>query len=309
MKNDLKGIKVLLGPSSFGSLDQAPLERLKAAGCEIIPNPYKRKLTKGEVIDLLKSDVSGLIAGLEPLDREVMEKTNLKVISRCGSGMSNVDQKSAKDLGVEVRSTPDGPILAVAELTVGVMLSLLRTIPQASNDLHSGKWNKQIGRQLSGMTVTIIGFGRIGQKVAELLKSFHVKILTVDPQVTNDLGSSVSLDEALSKADIVTLHCSGEDVLLGKNEFVKMKDGVFVLNGARGTNIDEDALIEALDSGKVAGAWLDTFCKEPYDGRLINYDQVILTPHVGSYTLEGRRAMELDSAENLIEVFRKINNG
>jgi len=162
-------------------------------------------------------------------------------------------------------------------------------IPQLSNDLHSGKWNKQIGRQLSGMTIAIIGFGRIGQQIALLLKPFNVKILTVDPQVTSDLGLSVSLDEALVEADIVTLHCSGEEVVLGKNEFSKMKDGVFVFNVARGINIDEDALIEALNSRKVAGAWIDTFCKEPYDGRLKKYPQVILTPHVGSYTLEGRK--------------------
>jgi len=261
MDEALKGIKVLLGPSSFGSLDQAPIERLKASGCEIIPNPYKRKLTKGEIIGLLKDDIPGLIAGLEPLDREVMEKTKLKVISRCGSGMSNVDKETAENLGIEVRSTPNGPTLAVAELTVGAMLGALRMIPQVNNDLHSGKWNKQIGRQLSGMTIAIVGFGRIGQQVALLLKPFNVKILAVDPQVTSDFGFNVSLDEALAKADIITLHCSGEEVVLGKNEFSKMKDGIFVLNGARGTNIDEDALIKALDSGKVAGAWIDTFCE------------------------------------------------
>ena len=219
MDKMLEGTKILLGPSSFGNLDKTPIERLKAAGCEIIPNPYKRKLTKAEVIDLLKDDVSGLIAGLEPLDREVMEKTNLKVISRCGSGMSNVDIGAAKELGVAVKSTPNGPTLAVAELTVGAILGLLRMIPQLSNDLHSEKWNKQIGRQLSGMTIAIIGFGRIGQQVVSLLKPFNVKILVVDPQVISDFGFNVSLDEALAEADIVTLHCSGEEVVLGKNEF------------------------------------------------------------------------------------------
>lgn len=305
MSEMLKGVKVLLGPSSFGCLDSTPLEKLKAAGCEIIPNPYKRKLTKMELLDLLKHDVSGLIAGLERLDREIMQKTSLRVISRCGSGLSNIDREAAEDFGIEVRSTPNGPTLAVAELTVGAMLSMLRMVPQLSNDLHSGKWNKQVGRQLSGMTVAIVGFGRIGRQVAALLKSFNVKILAVDPQV----AFSTSMDKALTEADIITLHCSGEDVILGEKELLRMKKGVFILNAARGANIDEGALIEALESGKVAGAWIDTFCKEPYDGRLKDYAQVILTPHVASYTLEGRRAMELETVDNLFEAFEKVRNG
>jgi D-3-phosphoglycerate dehydrogenase len=305
MSEMLKGVKVLLGPSSFGDLDKTPIEKLRAAGCEIILNPYKRKLTRAELLDLLKHDVSGLVAGLEMLDREVLEKTNLKVISRCGSGLSNVDQVAAAKLGIEIRSTPNGPTLAVAELTVGAMLSMLRMIPQLNGDLHSGKWNKQVGRQLSGMTVAIIGFGRIGRQVSALLKSFNVKILAVDPQV----AFSISMDKALTEADIITLHCSGEDVVLGEQEFLKMKEGVFILNAARGVNMDEDALMKALDSGKVAGAWIDAFCKEPYDGRLKDYAQVILTPHVASYTLEGRRVMELETVDNLIEAFEKVRNG
>ena len=306
--SQMKGVKVLLGPSSFGSLDQEPVDRLKAAGCEIIHNPYKRKLTKIEVMDLLKRDVSGLIAGLETLDREVMDRSNLKVISRCGSGLSNIDKEAARELGIEVRSTPNGPTLAVAELTVGAMISLVRMIPQLSEDLRSGNWNKRMGRQLSGMTVAIIGYGRIGQHVAKLLKPFNVNVLVVDPYNKN-IDSKVSLEEALLKADLITLHCSGEEQILGEKEFSQMKDGTYVLNVARGTNIDEGALIEALDSGKVAGAWLDTFCEEPYHGRLREYKQVILTPHIGSYTREGRKAMEIETADNLIEAFEKLKNG
>src|SRR5262249_43371095 len=120
-----KPIKVLLGPSSFAEQDEGPLRKLAQNDCRVVPNPFKRKLTKQELVDLLKEDVDGIIAGLEPLDRDVLESSRLKVISRCGSGLSNVDMDSAKRLGIKVFSTPSGPTQAVAELTVGALLALL----------------------------------------------------------------------------------------------------------------------------------------------------------------------------------------
>ena len=174
-----ENIKVLLGPSTFAAIDRAPLDKLVQQGYEVIENPFKRKLTKSEVLELLSDDVIGLIAGLEPLDREVMEKTNLKVISRCGSGMSNVDMEAAEELNIKVFSTPFGPTAAVVELTLGILLSMLRMVPQMDRDLHNGKWNKRIGQQLSGKTIAIIGFGRIGQGLAQALQPFNVRVLTI----------------------------------------------------------------------------------------------------------------------------------
>lgn len=306
----LNGIKVLLGPSTFGAVDPAPLHRLKEAGYEVIDNPYKRTLSKDELMKLLAGGVQGLIAGLEPLDAEVLKKTRLKVISRCGAGMSNVDLEAAKRLNIEVCCTPDAPTQAVAELTLGAMLGLLRMIPRMNQALHNGRWEKQIGRQLDGKTVVIIGFGRIGQKVASLLAPFNVKIIAVDPLTSTSFQSVeyLPLERALPKADVVTIHCDGEKQVLGAKEFALLKDGVFLLNAARGEVIDEQVLIECLDKGKVAGAWIDTFSEEPYHGPLIKYPQVILTPHAGSYTLETRKTMELKAVNNLIEVFQKIQN-
>jgi D-3-phosphoglycerate dehydrogenase len=304
MKINNRG-KILLGPSTFAEKDPAPLKVLSSAGFAVIENPYKRKLAKHELLELLQEDVVGIIAGLETLDRDVMQQSKLKVISRCGSGMSNVDADSARELGIAVFNTPFGPTRAVAELTVGCLLSLIRQLPQMDRALHTGKWDKRVGRQLKGMTVLVIGYGRIGRAVARFLTAFDVEIHVCDPKAKADEISFPlkRLEDGLPVADVITLHVSGEDRLLGRPEFGLMKPGAFVLNAARGEVLDEEALRDALDSGRVAGAWLDTFGREPYQGPLTGYNQVILTPHVGSYTHEGRLQMELDAAENLIRGF------
>ena len=299
--------KVLIGPSSYGEIDPAPLNLLKKSGIKIVENPFKRKLTKSELMDLLPG-VDGLIAGLETLDREVLVNSDLKVISRCGSGMSNVHLSTAEVLGISVFNTPMGPTLAVAELTVGSLISLIRKIPQANSALHRGQWKKEFGRQLKDMTVLIIGFGRIGGMVGELLGKLGVRVVFFDPDFNgeHDCTRADDLFEALHCADVITLHCSGDATVLGSEEFEHMKDGVFVLNAARGGVLDEVVLQHALDSGKVAGAWLDTFETEPYKGPLTQYDQVIMTPHIGSYTIEGRRYMEMETAQNLLLGFQKL---
>ncbi len=298
----LKSEKILIGPSSFSTLDYSPMNRLIEAGCEVIENPFKRKLTKSELIELLAKGVTGLIAGQEPLDREVLEKCNLKVISRCGSGMSNVDLTATKELGIKVFSTPDAPIEAVAELTLGAMLCMLRMIHQMDKDLHEGKWTKKIGVQLEGKTVVIIGFGRIGRRLAKLLAPLKTRILAVDPflQESMDGIPLLSLEQALPQADIISIHSSAKTKILGDREFNLIKDGTFLLNAARGDLIDEEALIKALEEGRIAGTWIDTFKQEPYKGPLIKYPQVLLTPHVGSYTQECRKQMETEAVENLI---------
>lgn len=303
-------IKIFIGPSSFAEIDKSPLTRLKEAGYEVIDNPYKRKLTEAELIELLPG-VKGIIAGLEPLNSKVLQNCDLKVISRCGSGMSNVDTEKAKELGIAVRSTPLGPTDAVAELTIGCLIGLIRQIPQMNQLLHGKIWAKRIGRQLGRSCVTVIGLGNIGRRVAGLLVSFGAKVLGVDPKFSGKVDGIIVLDlkQALAAADIVTLHSSGDHCLLDDREFSLMKSGVYVLNAARGSLINEDALRRALDSGKVAGAWLDTYQKEPYEGRFCEYEQVILTPHIGSYTAECRSSMELESVENLINAFEKIAYG
>jgi D-3-phosphoglycerate dehydrogenase / 2-oxoglutarate reductase len=301
-------LKILIGPSSFAEADRTPLERLLAADFTVIDNPYKRKMTKEELQALLQEDVVGILAGLEPLDCDVLSQSHLKCISRVGAGMNNVDLKAAKDLNIEVFNTPDGPISAVAELVVGALISLLRWIPQSNQALHDRRWVRKMGGQIEGKTITIIGFGRIGQRVAELLSPFRVKLIAVDPYLEKSLKLQCPLlpmEEAISQADILTIHVNGDECLFDAAAFSRMKRGTLILNAARGNIVSEKALISALDEGIVAGAWLDTFEKEPYEGPLCNYQNVILTPHIGSYTAECRLNMENEAVSNLLKALRK----
>ena len=157
----------------------------------------------------------------------------------------------------------------------------------------------------------IIGFGRIGRRLAELLTAFNVEILVVDPFLKNPAAEKypvIPLDEAVPKADIITIHCSGDECLLTDDLLSLVKPGVFLLNAARGGLISETTLIKGLDQGVIGGVWLDTFECEPYDGPLKSYEQVILTPHIGSYTKECRKQMETEAVQNLLEVLSKNEN-
>ncbi|KHE94094.1 MAG: hypothetical protein K8F52_13395 [Candidatus Scalindua rubra] len=294
--------RILIGPSTFAALDSSPMDKLIDEGFEVVDNPFGRKLTIKELVDFLPGLI-GLIAGLEDLNRGVLEQSELKVISRCGSGLSNVDLKTAVKLGIKVFSTPDAPTTSVAELTLGLLLSMMRQLYKMNMSMHQRKWDKQIGTQLKGKVVAIIGFGRIGRKVGQLLMAFESDVVAVEPELSGEVDGTqiLNMDDALKKADIIILHCSGSGVLLGEREFGMMKKGVYLINIARGHLIDEISLTHALDSGHVAGACLDTFVEEPYSGHLCDYEQVILTPHIGSYTQECRRQMEMESVENLIK--------
>ena len=297
-------MKVAIGTSSFAQLDDTPIKILQDAGIEIIPNPFGRKLTETEIIEHLKG-VDGLIAGLEPLNSNVLNSAgDLKAIARVGIGMDNVDQKIAKDLKIKVSNTPDGPTYSVAEMTVASLLTLVRDIVYLNDELHNNRWTKKIGMGLRDAKILIIGFGRIGRKTKDLLSAFGATFLVYDPYLSEtDLGENVrkvELYEGLRDADIISLHAAGETEILGKSEFALMKEGVILLNSARGALICEDAMIEALDSGKIKGAWLDAFWKEPYNGRLQEYNNVLLTPHVGTYTKQCRSSMEMAAVQNIL---------
>ena len=294
-------MKVLITTSSFG---EDAILALEKSAIEIINNPYKRKITQPELIPLLDG-VQGVIAGLEEYDYDILSKSELKVISRCGSGLSNIDLDAAKKLGIAVYSTPEGPTQSVAELTVGCLLALIRDVPRINNLMHAGKWEKTTGHLLKSMKVLLIGYGRIGKTVARILDAIGAEIIVCDPFVPDadipEYFTKVELIDSIRKADVITLHSSGKDLILCQKEFELMKSGVYILNVSRGGLIDEDALEKGLINNKVAGAWLDTFQQEPYDGNLSKFENVILTSHIGSYTYEGRRKMEIDTVNNLIK--------
>ena len=296
---------IYISPSSFGEGDPLPLKMLKDAGMTVQVNPYKRRLSPDECMSFYK-DIDGLIAGTEPLTAAVLESAkNLKVISRCGVGMENIDLEAAKQRGINVFNTPDAPTLAVAELALGLMLALLRHLPRTDRDIRSGKWQKLMGSLTRGKRVGIIGFGRIGQKVAELTKALGAEVVYSDPAVNKDDYMKVSLDELLAESDIVTLHLSGgggkESPLIGSRELHMMKQGSLLVNCSRGGVVSEEELYKVLEEGHLAGAALDVFSEEPYNGPLTRLDNVILTPHIGSLAIESRIEMEIQAAKNLIK--------
>ena len=299
--------KVAITTTYFAKFEDQPLQLLKDSGLEISINPYGRKLAGDEVIELA-ADAEGLIAGTETLDRAVLEKLPLlKVISRCGVGLDNVDCEVAAQLRIKVYNTPFGPTLAVAELTVGLILNLLRKATLMDREMRSSIWKKRMGNLLSGKKVGIIGLGRIGQKTGELLAAFGCEIGYYDNVRIEGLKDlrikRLDLNELLRESDIITIHVSGkhEKPLLGTKEFDLMKKGAWLVNVARGGVVDEGALFNALKNGHLSGAALDVFEKEPYNGPLKEFDNVILTPHVGSYAQEARVKMEMQAAKNLIE--------
>jgi len=298
-------VAVAIGPSSFAEEDATPLRILEDAGISIIPNPHGRRLTEEETMALLQ-DADGLLAGLEPLTRRVLASASrLKAVARVGIGMDNVDVSAAMELGIKISNTPEGPTDAVAEMTVTALLSLCRRLIPANAALHSGEWKKMIGDGMKGRKVLLIGFGRIGSRVAELLHAFGAVVMACDPVLTEHVAKSsgvrsVSIADGLAEADVISLHAGGSYPLLGVQEFKLMRRGVIILNSARGALIDESALISALEMGVVSQAWLDVFSEEPYRGPLSRFPQVLLTPHISTYTRQCRLAMEKAAVVNIL---------
>jgi Phosphoglycerate dehydrogenase and related dehydrogenases len=303
-------MKIVITTTSFAKFDNSPLQLLNNSGYDVALNPYGRSLTSDQVV-ALAADAVGVIAGTEPLDRSVLQKlSSLRFISRCGAGMDNIDLAAAAEMNIKVDNTPSGPTLAVAELTVGLILDLLRKTTLMDREMRTGIWKKHMGNLLRGKTVGIIGFGRIGQKTGKLLRALGCEIGYYDSimiEGSKDLKiERMEMDELLRKSDIVTIHVSGkyEKPLLGAKEIEMMKKGTWLVNVARGGVVDEEALLNALKNGRLAGAALDVFEKEPYNGPLKKLENIILTPHIGSYAKEARVEMEMQAARNLIEGLR-----
>ena len=294
---------VVISTTSFGEYDASPLVMLREEGFEVVLNPYRRKVKPDELTRLAK-DAVGLIAGTEPITEEVLLlMNNLKVISRCGTGVDNVDINAAERFGIKVFNTPDAPTLAVAELTVSLILNLLRKVNIMDAAIRNGKWEKLMGNLLSGKKVGIIGFGKIGQKVAELLRPFNCDIQYYDIR-TEDLRPEfrkVELRELLKESDIISIHVSSKEQIIGKEEFRSVKKGSWLVNVSRGGLIDEETLYDVLKKGDIAGAAIDVFAQEPYSGPLIELDNVVLTPHIGSYAVESRIEMEKEAVRNLLK--------
>lgn len=296
--------KVFISTATFGKDEPSILKDLVKARIVATMNPYGRRLDTAEITDILvKGKYDGLLAGLEPLTENVLTHAkNLKVISRVGVGMDNVDQLAAKRLGIKVFNTPGVLTDAVAELTLGLILAALRKIVLLDRKLHEGRWDKKTGALLKGKIVGVVGLGNIGARVTDLALAFGANIIFTDVRKIKKAGAKqVSLAKLIKSADIISLHCSSKSCVIGKKEIQAAKEGVIIINTARGSLIDEKALLKGISSGKIACAGLDVFQEEPYKGELLKQDNVILTPHIGSYATEARIMMEKMAVENLIK--------
>ena len=308
-KRGLAMPKVLISTSSFAKYDASPLKLLKDAGMNVKLNPYGRKLTANECLNLY-GDIDGLIAGTEALTADILRSArHLRVVSRCGAGADNIDTRVAEELGIKVFTTPDAPTQAVAELTIGLVLGLLRGIPIEDRSIRAGEWQKNMGSLLLGKTLGILGLGRIGKRVVELTQPFNLKYLAWDNSPDRQFADKYSveftgLNELLGRADIVTIHlpyAAESKGIIGERELGLMKEGAFLLNTARGGLVDEVALYKALKEKRIAGAALDVFEREPYTGPLRELDNIVLTSHIGSYAKEARVEMEIQAVENLLK--------
>jgi len=249
------------------------------------------------------------------LTAEVLEKaTSLKAIARAGVGLDNIDTGYAKEKGVEVFNSPEAPCNAVAELVIGLILCMARHITVADSTMKQGKWekNRLKGIELAGKKVGIIGLGRIGAATARRVKAFDADVVywsrTRKPDAEVEIGIRwMEFKELLKVSDIVSLHLPGSPEthhIIGEKEIGLMKDGVYVVNAARGGIIDEAALKAALDSGKVAGAALDVFESEPSpDPELVRRANVVCTPHIGAGSVEAQQGNSTIVAEKLIKFF------
>jgi len=306
--------KILVSPSSFGECGSDPLNLLKNAGFEIVLNPYGRKLTENETISL-GSDIIGAVAGVETYNSAVFDKlTNLKCISRVGVGIDSIDLEYAKEKGIEICITPNGPTQAVAELSISLALNLIRRISVSDRRIRKGIWKKETGNLIQGKMVGIIGLGRIGKRTALLYKALGCSVIAYDKFPDNKWMEengvlNVSFEKVIGSTDIISIHVPGLEngkSLIDAVELNQMKFGCIIINLSRGGVIDEQALFRHLKANPESFAALDVFVNEPYKGELTELDNILLTPHMGSYAIEAKLAMEIDAVNNLINCIDKL---
>ncbi|MFC1652387.1 phosphoglycerate dehydrogenase [Planctomycetota bacterium] len=307
-----KTIRVLVSTHPFAKADPRAAELIMNEGWELEFNPYGRKITIPE-LKVLLPEVDALIAGTEQLDANALEYADdLKLISRVGIGLDGIDWDEIKKRGIEVSYTPDAVTLSVAELTLGFMLSLARDVVTTNRKMHNKIWSRYIGKELSQMTIGIIGLGRVGKAIARLLKSFGCKILVNDivPDhafIQRQGLKLVDKEEIYRCSDVVTLHVPLTKLtryLVDEEVFRCMKCNAFLINTSRGPVVKEDALYNAITHNQVKGAAIDVYSDEPYRGNLCELDRVILTCHMGSCTEESRKAMEIGAAQAVVDFFK-----
>jgi len=303
--------RVFVSTSSFGKVSERPLKLLHDAGLTVELNPHGRKLHADEVVPLVKGCV-GLVAGTEPLKREALMQLapTLKVISRVGVGVDKIDHDAAAELNIAVRNTPSAHVDPVAELALGGILAGCRHMATADRTLRGGTWKKPMGQLLQQKTVGFVGYGQVARSLHKLVRPFGVSVVACDPALSADDARAaevelVSIEQVFERADVVSAHLPGGAAtkgLIHRGLLDRMPaHGIFV-NTARGDVVVEGDLVDWLRARPHSFAYLDVFAKEPYEGPLVELDNVLVTPHIGSYAREGRERMETEAVENLLAV-------
>ncbi len=306
-------MKILITPRSFASFSDKSLKMLSERNYKIKRNITGRPYKKEEMLKLIK-DVDGIIIGIDELSAEIIEEADaLKVISKYGIGLDNIDINMATNKKIIVTSTPTANVDAVADLAFGLILSLARRVPEADRKTKSGKWGKIIGKSVWEKTIGIIGLGKIGKQVVKRAQGFEMNILVFRRNIFKDKKFAqkygikyVNLEKLLQKSDYITIHVPLNDAtrnMISYKELGKIKKDAFLINTSRGGIVDEKALYDALRNNKLRGAALDVYNNEPLrESPLKELDNIIMTPHIGAYTEEAIENMSIQAAQNLIDV-------
>ena len=300
-------------------IDVEGSDRLRQEGFEV---DIKSSIEQAELEKVIKDYDVLVVRSRTKVTKQLIEKgSRLKVVGRVGAGVDNIDIEAAKKRGVTVLNTPEAPADSVAELTIGLMLALARSIAYADCSMKEGKWTKKEleGTLLNGKTLGLIGLGNIGTKVAKVAKAFGMKILVTkrtppSQEVLVMLEAEyVPLGELLRRSDIVSVHVPLTEQtsnMIGVEEFSLMKKGAILINTSRGSIVDEDALLKALKSGKLGGAGLDVYCAEPpLNLELVRLPNVVCTPHIGAQTEEAQKAASVLLAEKICRFFKERSHG
>jgi len=287
---------------------------MRNAGLEV---DFRPDISYEDLLSSIQEYDALIVRSRTKVTREVIERgKRLKIIGRAGVGVDNIDVQAAAERGIIVVNAPGGNTVSAAEHTIGLLLAVARKIPQADRSVKEGRWERKkfMGVELRGKTVGIIGLGRVGYEVARRLRAFEVNILAYDPYVSEERARSVgaklvSLEDVLKRSDIITIHVpktKETENMISYREFEMMKDGVIIVNTARGGIVNEKALYEAIVRGKVAGAALDVYEKEPPDpdNPLLKLENVVTTPHIGASTKEAQISVGMIIAEEMINFSR-----
>jgi D-3-phosphoglycerate dehydrogenase len=311
--------KVLVTSRSFGAVAPEGARLLEQAGFDVRQvSPEERPLTAEKLIRIAaRLDPSVVICGAEPLTREVLEACpNLRMIMKHGVGIDNIDLEAANERKIVVANAPGTNTEAVADLTVALMLALLRHIVPAVASTRSGGWERYVGHELGALTIGVIGTGRIGLSVIRRLRGFGPKVLAYDVVRCVESASQfgfeyVGLEDLLQRTDIVSLHVplmAATRAMIGHRQLDLMKPTAWLVNLARGELVDEEALSDALRSGRLAGAAVDVYAVEPpQSSPLLRLDNVLGTPHVAAYTHEAMERMDRVCAQTIIDTFQGVS--